>query len=337
MVFLNHKYVTVNEIGLGGYGVRLFFILSGYLILGILHNHRGEVESGAHSAGRAWGTFLLSRSFRIFPIYYIAVSILSIFSFTHVADSVPPSYLVWFVTYTSNFPIAHLTGQYPPSGGHLWSLSVEEQFYLISAPLVLFLPSRHTKSLCWVILGVGIVAALSGFLTHNSRAVYVGSLSNFGFMGLGGLLALDLKPLKRLYSFSPAAYLLFYTACPFISFLLHRHWPIAGSAIFFVSSMFGMLLIGSIVERQSSISTRILHSAPLQALGRVSYAFYLFHLFIMLETWFPHLVYGWAVVLDFMATWAVAEVSWRCIEHPILNLRRRLLPPEQVVAAPASP
>src|SRR5258708_11390986 len=140
--------------GLGTNGVNLFFVLSGFLITQILLNNKGTL-----SPGEFLRTFYVRRSLRIFPLYYFVIT------FSFFLD-IPEcrKFVGWFVTYTANVQIARGHGGL----GYLsplWSLSVEEQFYIFFPFIVLLF--RWTQ-LLKVFAGV----AVSGVLIRIVFCIY---------------------------------------------------------------------------------------------------------------------------------------------------------------------
>src|SRR2546425_904777 len=113
----------------GWIGVDLFFVLSGFLISGILLDTRGQP--------RWWPNFIVRRALRIFPLYYGALTVLFVFLPWLVRWSNPDFVTLqanqrWYWTYTVNLLAALTDGRGTPLyTSHLWSLSIEEQFYLI--------------------------------------------------------------------------------------------------------------------------------------------------------------------------------------------------------------
>src|SRR5262245_34719431 len=113
---------------LGPFGVRLFFVISGFLITRILLEQRGA------PVGSVLRAFYWRRLGRIAPLYYVALIVYWSFGVPGARELWP-----WLVTYTSN-----MVDPATPLGfvGHFWSLAVEEQFYLVWPPLVLLLSRR---------------------------------------------------------------------------------------------------------------------------------------------------------------------------------------------------
>lgn len=115
----------------GSAGVQLFFVLSGFLITSIL------LRSKDVSLRKALKNFYARRFLRIFPLYYLLLALCALTGWMSWQEDLP-----WHVFYLSNVYISQL-GHWPSVGGHLWSLSVEEQYYLVW-PLVVLLTSKPT-------------------------------------------------------------------------------------------------------------------------------------------------------------------------------------------------
>ena len=113
-------------------GVHIFFILSGFLITGILLRMRDGMTQSQNSAFSAFKIYYVRRSIRIFPLYYFIVLCCIVIGVSNFREE-------WFVYlfYLANF-------LNPPFlGGHLWTLAVEEQFYLIWPLVILFMPKKY--------------------------------------------------------------------------------------------------------------------------------------------------------------------------------------------------
>ncbi|HEY3826956.1 MAG TPA: acyltransferase [Bryobacteraceae bacterium] len=115
-------------LGAGRYGVDLFFVLSGYLITGILLETRGQANY--------FKRFYLRRVFRIFPIYYLYLGLyFAVVGRTRISP-------LWYMAYVSNWRDARLQ---PSLLLHFWSLAIEEQFYLVWPLIVLLVPRPALK------------------------------------------------------------------------------------------------------------------------------------------------------------------------------------------------
>lgn len=320
LVFLTHKTYIGNTLGLGGTGVHLFYVLSGFLIIAILVGQRRKVEGSLSTVWREWWDFFLKRGFRIFPVAY------AFNTFLCVAFPVTMLYALQLFAYVSNLRIAYITGVYPDVGGHLWSLAVEEQFYFVAAPLFLLTPSRYARLVCCALIALAIASSAALLLAHFSeRALYVGSPSNFGLMALGGLVALT-PGLRRLNAAMTTLALTTFLASPLIGWaLLQRlHIQHSSTAVLWLAPLAIALAIGGIAGAQGDILARSLDLWPLRAFGRVSYGFYLFHPYVALESFYPHLSKFVYIPVDFFAAVGLASLSWNLFEKPIINLGRRL-------------
>src|SRR6266436_6765214 len=136
-------------IHLGATGVRLFLVLSGYFITASLRRARGRMESDGLSAGKVMRAFYWRRFLRISPAYGVYVIIALILGLGTIRQN-----WAWVFTGTVNWLIA-LKNEWPLASSHLWSICVQEQFYLLWPLFVLLLPRR------WM-LQIIISVALAG-------------------------------------------------------------------------------------------------------------------------------------------------------------------------------
>jgi peptidoglycan/LPS O-acetylase OafA/YrhL len=316
LVLLTHLTYLGNQLGLGGFGVRMFFVLSGFLIIGILYGQREHIETGTSSFGREWLSFNIRRAFRILPPYFAIVA------FMAFAFPIDTHQLLRFVTYTENLDIAFRTFEYPPHGGHLWSLCVEEQFYVLAAPLILLTPKRWTLSICWLAIAVSIVVAI-GLWTSGwpGRTLYVGP-TNFGLMALGGLIALS--PIKKALPspVAPLALAAFLAIAFGAEKLLPLHANLVASLV--LSPLLAAIVIYGVVNDQQHWLTRVLNCAPLRAIGRISYIIYLVHPFWKAEALFGDLPGSVRLGIECIGTIGIAAASWFLFEKPMIALGRRL-------------
>src|ERR1700751_5489185 len=189
-VFANHKLGISQRDALGAVGVWSFFALSGFLITRILARAREDAESGRSAIWPGLRRFYLRRTARIFPVYYALLSFALILSLFVYVDNFWAREKVAYIFYATNILIILRNG-WIGDFGHLWSLAVEEQYYLLFAPLVLFLPRRGTALLCVAMTAAGLSTFAALHLTHAKLIViYVNPLVNFGILGFGGLVGL---------------------------------------------------------------------------------------------------------------------------------------------------
>ena len=159
---------------LGWTGVNLFFVLSGFLITGILLEDKGSQHY--------YATFYCRRSLRIFPIYYLTIATLA---FAGIATGESISHLPYFATYTQNwlYALYDVHVQFPWGASHTWSLAIEEQFYLLWPLAVAMLPEQALLKLVVLIIILGnlsrdLVMHLNGApATHSSMTCLHGGHS----------------------------------------------------------------------------------------------------------------------------------------------------------------
>lgn len=197
-VFLFHSFYTPDPIirqsplynlpyrltRVGELGVNFFFVLSGFLITYLLLSERQKT-------GRiAILPFYVQRILRIWPLYFVAVFVgfvlFPIFKarFGHVTQE--PAHLSYFLVFLSNFNNLYY-GSDTPTLTLLWSVSVEEQFYLVWPLLVTAVPNRR---LGWLFGGVLALSVGFRFLhLHDTRVLNLHTLSLIGDMALGGMVA----------------------------------------------------------------------------------------------------------------------------------------------------
>jgi len=323
---------------IGWIGVQIFFVLSGYLITGIL------LREKERSIGEYLGLFLWRRSLRIFPLYFIFLAVA--FGLFATAGE-PESFGVdwpYLVTYTTNFGRLRST-DIGPAFIHLWSLAVEEQFYLIWPLLVYFLPRETFKRIVLVILVLSPVARLALYLTfqgHNAdwvgRNIYSLPVSQLDAFGSGAALVFwQLEKLKnsgRLFLFS----LVFAGLCG-ATVILHDHyfyknafkaslgysmflWPDWGF-VWGYSILNVVSALGIVCAVQHLRYFRILEHPAIVRLGVISYGIYVYHLPLRLIIEGTGLRGPLEFVVYVFTVWVSAEVSFRYLETPFLNQKDR--------------
>jgi peptidoglycan/LPS O-acetylase OafA/YrhL len=323
------KLSILRSIPFGELGVQLFFVLSGYLITRILLHARDT----AHSRDAVWAAakrFYVYRALRIFPIYYLTL-FASCVVIQHMREG-----FGWHLTYTSNVFFT-IRGHLDLAGAHFWTLSVEEQFYLLWPGLILTVPRRW---LLWV-----IVASIASGVLWRASAVTVGYnglgtiLLPFGCsdqLGFGALLAYSCwagDPNMRKSRILNVGFLLGILLMVVLTALR----VIMPATVWIVVMPFATALgfawlIGRAAQGFGGLGGVILNSAPLLYLGKISYGLYIYHAFVSWvilrgaaymtvelpeSEWIRFVIYA-------AVTIAVASLSWHVIESPIMNLRRRL-------------
>jgi len=336
MVFVSHKTALDATARYGTAGVWLFFVLSGFLITRILARSRLDIEAGGRGYRAALGDFYLRRTLRIFPIYYTFLIVVTALSLLGLIDLGAVWRQVSNWLFLTNFYVEFRGWE--TDLGHLWSLAVEEQFYLLFAPLALLVPHRRLAWLCGALLALSVAAHGALIMRGAADVIFdANSLLNFGLLALGGLagLACD-RPLPRRLPGDVAivASLAIFLLAPL--FVSNAVWLQFGR----LGGVFVALALILIHQNQGGRLVRLLDWAPLRGLGLISYGAYLFHPVIKVEALLAAMGHGGrgahavGAGLDLILTVVLATASWRFLETPVRNLARRA-PPAAVPAAAA--
>lgn len=169
----------------GAFGVQLFFVISGFLITGILIDARRDATAAGQPMGAVMRAFYARRILRILPIYYLTLVVAAVIGVEGMRET-----FGWNLAYLSNWQIA-FDGQWGVAT-HIWSLAVEEHFYLLWPLVVLFAPRRI---LPWAVGAMLVVAvATRAVLTIStdmwSDGITILTPAVLDTLGLGALLAL---------------------------------------------------------------------------------------------------------------------------------------------------
>ena len=320
LVFISHKTPSLVTERYGSAGVWIFFVLSGFLITRILAEARGAIDAGDGNFRARLFRFYVRRTARIFPVYYVFLAVATVAGLWGLVEvgSVARQLSYWF--YLSNIYVG-LHG-WETRLGHLWSLAVEEQFYLLFAPLALACPLRRLHVACFSILGACFTAHAYLLLTGASDARFdADSLVNFGLMAIGGLAGLWAdRPLPRLLRSDGALVLTLalILAMPVVFYSTQAWIHFAR-----LTCVLNGLLLVQIYQLQHGRITRFLDLYPVRQLGIISYAAYLFHPLINLSELANYLGYqihprrSLTMLADLAATIVLASASWRVLEQPV--------------------
>ena len=351
-------YVKATHAGV--HSMDLFFVLSGFLITGILLESKGRPHF--------FRNFYARRALRILPLYYglVAFNFLVI---PAILPHLPPgvdtgnrfnivlSDWPWYVFYLSNFLIAQVDASRLGVLDVTWSLAIEEQFYLVWAVAVFFFGRRALWRFCVAaIFGALIIRTGMWLAGYSWVQIYVLTPGRVDALAWGSLLAL----VVRSPGYSPATYVrLARTLVPLIAAvfavlfslgLIDYDQPVSftiGYSLF--ALLFGQCLILLLHVPEASLGNRIFASRFLRFFGKHSYAIYLSHIpvrdlvrhLFFNETHFrslPGQAMLWQLAFYVVATIAViplALLSWHLIEKPFLKLKH-FFPTGTGCAFPAS-
>jgi peptidoglycan/LPS O-acetylase OafA/YrhL len=312
----------------GGTGVRLFFVISGFLITGILLRARERVSSGQETIGGALKIFYIRRALRIFPIYYLVLAIA-------VAADTPPvrESILWHLAYATNFYIS-IQNSWPGEIAAFWSLAVEEQFYLIWPCFILLCPQKWLKAGIIGTIALGVVSRYL-MVKFNFNGIWIASslLTQLDLLGVGALLAwVNYQNPSHNYRSYTLCKIGLWIGTP-LYFILH---PLnnSGQGDHFTLTIAQLGLAGCcawFVQRAArgftGVVGRIFESKPVLQMGKLSYGIYVYHMFAPVAMYhFFHLPYIKDPVLRFpvsiLITLTAAILSWKFIEQPILGFKK---------------
>ena len=274
--------VAVTLAGAGWAGVDLFFVLSGFLITGILVDARGKPNF--------FQVFYARRVLRIFPLYYaVLVVYFLVLPLVFPSSSVVQANThgqLWFWTYLSNVQVAlhgwSATSMYV---AHFWSLAVEEQFYILWPFVVASLSRRALLRTCGVIVVASLLLRIWMHAHHLPNAAFVLTVTRMDSLGIGASLALAIRDAGELRTILRWVKPLLATATTLLAAIyvarggFDKNDPIVGTVGYtlFGLTFGGFLLLAITAPAGRSRLARVLSAAPLRALGKYSYSLYIFH------------------------------------------------------------
>ncbi len=325
----------------GGFGVTVFFFISGFLITRLL---LAESEKDGRIGLK---NFYIRRFLRLLPALYFMLLVTYFgLAFLGARPGMPET--IAAATYTMNYYDLWLTFNNQPQvgpWGHLWSLAVEEHFYLLY-PLVLILFGTNLKgalrasmAICGLVLAWRLIAFYG--LNFPGKYNYAASDARFDSIVYGCVLSLmmHLKPdgnlLKRITGFVPFAGAI---ATLLVCFLIRDEgfrqtvrYSLQGLALFVV---FRNLYFWSTLN----FAARILEWKPLALTGKISYGLYLWHIPIalVLDQYSP-VEYGGLsyMAIAMVLTYAISWFSFQYVEKPVVSLRRKF--GSHIVKPPSDP
>ena len=309
----------------GAFGLDLFFVLSAYLITELLlreHARRGTFSIFA---------FYVRRALRIWPLYFtfLAATVFIIPSILP-RERFGPEYIVSFALFFGNWACAAYGLPFSVASP-LWSISIEEQFYIGWPLLLLLFGINRTKHLAVAMLVVAIATRiLLAVYGVEHPGVWCNTFARLDSIALGAMLAFSLggrapqiKNAVRLVLCGVAL-----ASLLLIAMFLSHAGPTSviaytGSALACVA-----LLIAALQDEAKLLS--VPPFSWLVYLGRISYGLYVFHLFALAFVFKMSVVpllgielnFERRLILSFLLTVALAAVSYRCLEQPFLRLKK---------------
>jgi len=343
---------------LGWIGVQFFFVLSGFLITSILLDMRKALPTGGYFI-----KFYGRRFLRIFPLYYFYLLLMGGLTAWLISIPYRPGYMKVFAEqvryayfYVYNFFFTTVFHNPAFFFEHLWSLSVEEQFYIFWPLLIFLIPERFQKRFFLMCIALGPIFRIAFYFVHAS-----GEFRIFRPVVAEALYPL---PFTHIDAFAFGAYISRY-AIPKVKeqfYILLGLIPLVGFATQFLAtgqfgafSAFGYPLllpdgykfiwgysllnyffaVAILAVAREGMFNRFLEWSPMRYLGKISYGLYVFHQPVI---WFAfeirdlgleeNMVQPIATFIAFFGTLLIAALSYNLMEKPILSLKDRFFPLE---------
>jgi peptidoglycan/LPS O-acetylase OafA/YrhL len=324
---------------MGWSGVDLFFVLSGFLIGGILLEVRNSPSY--------FKTFYLRRFFRIIPIYYlwilayivlIAVAGRAVQAHSNSGILVKPNFTIYgHFLFLQNFMVVSFGGLAGAWFSHLWSLAVEEQFYLVSPLVIRFLAPRYLpKFLVAVIAGAPLLRIFLTYSAHcNPELVAKLMPCRADSLAVGMLAAVYWRTdgFREWLSANGSALYALLAVLSAGVFALWKWSPQGQTAGmetigFTWLAFFYVTILLLALARPAGPVARCARLASLRELGRVSYCIYIIHLVVdaLCHSIFRHAPPGTTnfsgvavTILASFVTYGIAWISWNALEGPLVR------------------
>ena len=336
-------HVDVNYLPGGFLGVDLFFVLSGYLISSLI------IKEFRKTGTVNLYNFYIRRARRLLPAVYfmITVGLVVMVLFNEVLLRKSHLDAIFGYIYSSNWwYIFHKLDYFDSFGAqspfkHLWSLAIEEQFYMIF-PLLFLLVNRKKKSkdgtyklnknFLYVVLGlilVSLIAHILLFDINNISRIYFGTDTR-AFSLLVGVVGAILYPMERLHAKVTPQQNMLYSVVSLVSIATlitvmvytseYNTWLYRGG--FLLVAILGLIVIIS-SGKQHTLMSRLLSFKPVVFIGKISYSLYLWHFPVLVlttpvsEIGNPNIIF---VILRVILTFILATASYVFVETPIRKL-----------------
>jgi peptidoglycan/LPS O-acetylase OafA/YrhL len=296
-------------------GVDIFFVLSGFLITSILINNANQ--------NHAWRHFYERRALRILPPYFAVLIFGTFFFHIHWGSNI-----FWYLLFGMN--IADTLNVGVPLLATLWSLAVEEQFYVFWPFIALRLSPRMVlRSAVVIVIATPLLRALITPFISTHWPIYLLTPFRMDLLASGAILAVLWKQNKG-DTVEWRNYGLLLLVSSILAFLVCT-WLVPGfralsNTVYFNCFGYSIICAGITGAMAVALSGKVLFlqkcltAAPIRWIGTISYTGYLIHAWLLgLVTPFSNQAMNFVAAL--IATLAIASFSWLFFEKPILRLR----------------
>jgi peptidoglycan/LPS O-acetylase OafA/YrhL len=326
--WLNSEYPKlfgINHIsnwGFGHYGVQLFFVLSGFLITNILIN-----TGSSKSIALIIKNFYIRRFLRLFPLYYLFLVFLILLKDEFVTENIG-----WFLTYTVNFKFYSVGGLVDVWSNHLWTLSIEEQFYLVFPFLILLIKRKHAFFIPIVLI---VVSLIFKFMNQGIEKPFnLLTITQLDMLGAGVGLALIKNRLSETFNLltgkiGKTIMMVSLFACIWVYYFVDMTpeiWLTFDCLLLLAFS----LLVANATNGFSGIVGRVFDNKVLIYLGKVSYGLYVYHKIVPLSLLIilkkidiqidSILIY---YIINLIILLVVTHLSWILVEKPMLKFKSK--------------
>jgi peptidoglycan/LPS O-acetylase OafA/YrhL len=302
----------------GHLGVRLFFVLSGFLITDILLRMR-ENAAFPRDFRSAIRAFYARRTLRIWPAYYALLFSALILDIQNIRDVG-----IWHVLFGSNFLFSIRDDHVPWVTSPYWSLAIEEQFYLVWPAIVLLAKDSALPRLSAALVFVGFAYTAIVSADQYGLAAYYFPPASFDALGMGAYLAVAL--------FRTGAFPKWMLPLGAIALVPSIVIAAGGYRFWFTETLTTLPMAAAIilsVRGYGGVWGVVMGWKPLICMGKISFGIYLYHSFVLagifeVSSTLPILAQKGAVVffVGTALTILVATASWFLIEAPANRLKR---------------
>jgi peptidoglycan/LPS O-acetylase OafA/YrhL len=317
-----HHFIPEYKLGtfdIGRTGVDLFFVISGFLITAILIDQKENISNKF----LILKNFIIKRALRLFPAYYLFITFLFVLSVTlgmYVWDKGDG---IFYYTYTQNI-LFFKKGLQAIQTNHLWTLAVEEQFYLIWPWFAIFVANKNLITL----LLIGIPAAIIVKSFSGVENIRFLTFCHFDTLGFGALIALLLKEKKDWLLLTVNQFRMPLIAVSLFALVLSFAFNFSFMGILAILIL-SVSLVVSCNYGFDGLAGKLLSAPILIYLGQISYGLYLYHKPI---PFFMHLALDKTgteisgVILFCIAlllTVGIAHLSYVIMERRLLTLKSK--------------
>jgi peptidoglycan/LPS O-acetylase OafA/YrhL len=315
---------------IGWIGVDLFFVLSGFLITGILYDTKGNKNY--------LSVFIFKRVLRIFPLYYLALLIFfivllipNITSYNKYLDKGHFNDVTYYLTYTQNIHFSLHGWGITDILNHFWSLAIEEQFYLVWPLVIMFSKKRKIILIACFLIGI---ALLTRNLYPHRPFSYVFTLARIDALAIGSIASVLIR--RNISFLNKFTIPFIITTLAVLSYIIVSTKSVEATNIHFIRygyTLFAILFASLIIltfdsKRIGCLSRYFLENKFLLFLGKYSYGIYVYH-WILYRGFYMYLEAKYSLstiyILPFIIiVFIVSVISYHLYEKNFLRYKSRI-------------